>query len=134
MNKSTFCTDHFALNCKLCSEDEPATLPVSTGEPMVIVSPVSILAVEQLAPQAIAPTQTITHSDESIAVLSVTDQYAKSCDELKVAGDAVKNMEIHIQSLNGMLVELKNDVVTKRARKDDLKRKVLETLAMGGND
>lgn len=127
------------MNCKLCSGDEQiiptteenftnakeitdrltATLPESTGQP-IIFNPAPPIVVEPV------------RSDESKAVLSVTDDYAQSVDDLKKANDAVKNMEDHLAKMTGILTDLKTEVVRAKICKDELKRKVLETLAMGG--
>ena len=130
MIKSTFCSEHFAMGCKLCSGDpEPAQLsPVITGEghtPEVTKLPES-------TGQPIIFQPVEKQSEESKAVLSVTDEYAKACDEFAEARTSVTNIELHIVKLEGIKVTLQADVVSKGKRKEELRKKVLETL--GVND
>ena len=71
-------------------------------------------------------------SEEAQAVVSITEEYARSCDSHKQALDAVSNTRQHIDKMGLVLNELLADEDKKKKLKDELKRKVLETLAMGG--
>lgn len=128
MNKSSFCSEHFAMNCKLCS-DEPK--PVS--DLRAVVGPViSVLptldGLKEQVPVAVAEPPTTFRSAEGAAVISVTDQYAKSCDEYSEAVTAVTNIELHIIKLESMKLTLQHDVVEKKTKKEELRKKLLETL------
>jgi hypothetical protein len=146
VKKSNFCNEHFAMNCGLCGDGAAEVAPLPTVNDAQSITDRLTAQTPQVAyvppeqpehgPTGLQPSQVqivnIPKSEEGIAVLSVTDEYAKSCDDLKSANDAVKSMEDHLAKMTTMLTELKTEAIKARQRKDELKRKVLETLAMGG--
>lgn len=138
MKKSQYCTDHFVLGCKLCGME-------TTSEAVVVApldhGPVGITTeVVQTAANAFVNNHAVTgnheppkiQSEEAQAVVSVTEEYARSCDSHKQALEAVSNTRQHIDKMGLVLNELLADADKKKKLKDELKRKVLETLAMGG--
>ena len=146
MIKSKFCNDHFALNCKLCGAEEPAVVETpniikesienfKAGQ-QILTNLTELGSGEAHGPAGLQPNEVrivpIIQSEEAQAVLSITDEYAKACDAFKLANDAVANTRQHIDKMEHILDDLMEEVATKKKIKDDLKRKVLETLAMGG--
>jgi hypothetical protein len=140
MKKSNFCSEHFAMNCKLCDGDPEPISPAdvkSLQAPLVAGPTVGLLpsafgAAEQIAPALPVATGeslvTTFRSEESEAVLSVTVEYAKACDEYTEAIEAVANMVAHISRLKELEISLQANVVGKKTRKEELRKKVLETL------
>jgi hypothetical protein len=166
MNKSSFCQEHFSMNCKLCSAApeapaQPSPTPTIIPPRTDPKTPEEYAAMAQRAREIAAritgdvpspvsseevhgpvgfspvvaspalPPPPVVHSEEATAVISITDQYAKACDEVKAANDSVKNMEDHLAKMTTMLTNLKTEAIQAKQRRDELKRKVLETLAMG---
>lgn len=131
MKKSNFCSDHFVLNCKLCSEEAPPT-PLPEVKPSVPKLTEEVIKNIQESEQRVEdnthPEPPPVSSPEAQAVLSVTDEYARACDDFAAAVNAVTNIEAHIDRLQAMKLSLQADVVGKKTRKEELRKKVLETL------
>ena len=121
------------MNCKICNEDALAgpAVPVSKLDPLDAgPGPVSVLpTIDGLKEQIPVVAPVPFRSEEGAAVLSVTDQYVKSCDEYAEAVTAVTNIELHIMRLEAMKLTLQHDVVEKKIRKEELRKKVLETIS-----
>lgn len=146
MQKSKYCDMHFSLNCPLCDETAAPNAAVAQAftPPIPFTTPVPTEAVglpeggTYINASAIkiesGPQPPAIQSEEGQAVLNVSDDYARACDSYKLAVKAVTDMKAHLTKMDLILEELQRDVITKKKHKDDLKKKVLETLAIGGDD
>lgn len=140
MEKGTFCTDHFVLNCRLCGQESPVlSAPVNkVPDPQVQ----SIIEnhetqfkenqnmVDSLSRAEPSPIQSV----EGQKVVSVADEYARACEKYEQAVKQGIDMNAHIDKMREVLIELDRATSEAKKDKDRLKKKVLETLALGGDE
>lgn len=142
MNKSNFCEDHFVMNCRLCSQEVaappvldfngvpqivPFTTPVPT-EKVGLPAGGDYINLSAIGISQNGLTNSEVESEEGKTVLSVTDRYARACDDLSRAKETVTAVIDHIAKMGSTLLELQEDVVSKKVLKDNLKLELLSTL------
>lgn len=128
MEKAKMCSDHFVLNCKLCSGEAPSTAPIVQPALIHIPSAAPIAAQETPSvPKQTAPVR----SAEAQNVMTVADEYARACESYSEAQAAVAAMMVHIAKMTEVLTNLQNSVVTTRQEKDEAKRRVFDSMKEG---
>lgn len=131
MKKAEMCSTHFILNCKLCN-DEPSPAPLPLSEPAVIapiVATIPIVYDGTVVPSLSAPVTPLTTvtNAEGRNVLSVADEYSIACQ-------MVAELSKHLIDLEATVVGMKDKLAGAKARKTELKKKLLETLALGDDN
>jgi len=120
--KSSMCSNHFVLNCKLCSEDNLAGM--STGVPNLPAEAVADLKVENPAFVAVPPIKPAITSPEAKKVLNVSEEYSISCETFSFISKQLSDAKELVKVLENKLADAKQ-------HRAELKKKLLETLAMG---
>lgn len=129
MEKRTFCTEHFVMGCKLCGGGDTNPTPET---PVFLPNPEAMQ--QSIAPSVLTlPTGPIIsaplfESEEAKEAISVTEEYAKACDEYDSSVKDLKALEDHVRNLQRSVEELKVKVSEKKNNRSELKKKVLETL------
>lgn len=124
MQKSSLCIDHFVMNCKLCS-DSPITEPeILPNAAMIGQTGSSIPAT--LTPLIPSQKPTVTNP-EAKKVLTVSEEYSISCEAFSLISNQLNDAKELVKALENKLADAKS-------RRAELKKKLLETLALGDDN